>query len=290
MTILQAHARARQVLEASLALPRDEAHARARLMLDFVASQRYAHLMSPAQALEPGQAEAFERALERASRGEPLPYIVGEQEFLGRAFEVGTGTLIPRPETEYLVEAALKYLQAQDAAGERSIADLGTGSGAIAISLALEVPAARVLATDISPQALEVASRNARRHGVQKRVEFALSDASWLGPLQGQKFAAIVSNPPYIAACDIKNLQIEVRAFEPRAALDGGADGLDVYRLLARGAGKYLQRGGLIALEVGAQQWSQVASLFAQDGWRVEPPIHDFAGIERVLVAVLGGA
>jgi len=225
MTILEAHGRGLQVLAASRNLPREEAHARARLLLDFVAGRRYAHLMSPAQVLEPRQAQAFERALERAARGEPLPYIVGEQEFAGRAFHVTPATLIPRPETEYLAEAVGKYLQAQGAQrnqDELSLADLGTGSGALAVTLALEVPGARVLATDISAAALEVAARNARRHGVEGRVELALSDASWLAPLRGRTFSAIVSNPPYIAARDIEALQIEVRGFEPRAALDGG--------------------------------------------------------------------
>ncbi len=290
MTILEAHGRGLQVLAASRNLPREEAHARARLLLDFVAGRRYAHLMSPAQVLEPRQAQAFERALERAARGEPLPYIVGEQEFAGRAFHVTPATLIPRPETEYLAEAVGKYLQAQGAQrnqDELSLADLGTGSGALAVTLALEVPGARVLATDISAAALEVAARNARRHGVEGRVELALSDASWLAPLRGRTFSAIVSNPPYIAARDIEALQIEVRGFEPRAALDGGADGLDAYRLLALEAAQYLGPGGFIALEVGAAQWAEVARLFARSGWQAQAPILDFAGIERVLVARL---
>ena len=289
MTALQAHAHALQVLAESQGLPREEAHTRARLLLDFAVGKRYAHLMAPTQVLEDAQLGAFERALARVARGEPLPYIVGEQEFLGRAFEVGSGTLIPRPETEYLVEAACKYLQPLENDGKLQIADLGTGSGAIAISLALEVPLARVLATDISGEALEVASRNARRHGVQDRVEFVLSDASWVAPLQGRTFAAIVSNPPYIAARDIEELQIEVRDFEPRAALDGGADGLDVYRIFAAQLGKYLQPSGFVALEVGAEQWADVAGLFRARGWGVEPAILDFANIERVLVAFRAG-
>ena len=288
MTFLQAQAHALQVLADSQNLPRAEAHARARLLLDFAVGQRYAHLISPAQVLEAAQKLKFERALERAARGEPLPYIVGEQEFLGRAFEVGLGTLIPRPETEYLVEAACKYLQPLESASELQLADLGTGSGAIAISLALEVPRARVLATDISGAALEIAARNAQRHGVQDRLEFARSDDSWVTPLRGRDFAGIVSNPPYIPARDIAALQIEVRDFEPRAALDGGEDGLDVYRLFARELGKYLQPQGFVALEVGADQWVDVAQLFGAQGWNVEPAIRDFARIERVLVALRG--
>lgn len=285
MTFLEAHAHALQVLAASQNLPRAEAHARARLLLDAAVGKRYAHLSFPAQVLEGAQAQWFERAVERASRGEPLPYIIGEQEFAGRAFEVGPGTLIPRPETEYLVEAARKYLRALTGEGERVIADLGTGSGAIAISLAAEVPALRVLATDISSAALEIAARNAARHGVAERVQMALSDGSWLAPLRGHKLAAMVSNPPYIAARDIDGLQVEVREFEPRSALDGGQDGLDAYRIFAREGGKYLLTGGFVAVEVGAEQWPEVARLFYASGWRVEPAIRDFAGIERVLVA-----
>lgn len=288
MTLLQAQAHALQVLVQSQNLPRMEAHTRARLLLDFAVGQRYAHLMAPAQELEEAQRLKFERALGRAARGEPLPYIVGEQEFLGHAFEVGPGTLIPRPETEYLVEAACKYLQPLEGAGELEVADLGTGSGAIAVSLALEVPRARVLATDISGAALEVAARNAQRHGVQNRLEFVRSEASWVAPLRGRKFVAIVSNPPYIPARDIADLQVEVRDFEPRAALDGGEDGLDVYRLFARELGKYLQPQGFVALEVGAGQWADVAQLFGAEGWNIEPAIRDFAGIERVLVALRG--
>lgn len=290
MTFLQAHAHALQVLAQQQNLPREEAHARARILLDFAVAKRYAHLLAPAQVLEAAQQSAFEHALERAARGEPLPYIVGEQEFLSRAFHVGPGTLIPRPETEYLVEAACKYLQQSQGAPEAleaalELADLGTGSGAIAISLALEVPRARILATDVSGAALKIASRNARRHGVEDRVELALSDGSWVAPLQGRSFAGIVSNPPYIPARDIEGLQIEVRQFEPRVALDGGADGLDVYRVFATELGKYLQPDGFVALEVGAGQWAEVALLFRAGGWSVEPAIMDFAGIERVLIA-----
>jgi release factor glutamine methyltransferase len=281
MTIGEAHARAAQVLAVALELNRGEAHARARLLLDWATGRRYAHLLAPEQVLAPSEQAVFEASLARAQNGEPLPYITGVQEFAGRAFEVGPGVLIPRPETELLVETARKYLPQRAV----QIADLGTGSGAIAVTLALEVPESRVLATDVSPDALEIAARNRARHGVQENVELVLSDDSWVKPLQERLFDVIVSNPPYIASAEIETLQIEVRTFEPRGALDGGADGLGPYRIFARELGKYLRPAGFVALELGAGQWRDLALLFEQSGWHVEPPIVDFAGIERVLVA-----
>jgi release factor glutamine methyltransferase len=286
MKAAQALEHARQVLEEGRNLPREQAHARARLLLDHVLQSRFAHLLSPAQELSQEQQEHLQSVLERASRGEPLPYITGRQEFYGREFAVGPGVLIPRPETELLAEAALHRL-AHDSSPR--VADLGCGSGCIAISLALEKPGAQVLATDISPQALAIAQRNATKLSASM-VEFALSDAGWLRPLEDWRahhglFDAIVSNPPYIPRAEIESLQTEVRDFEPCGALDGGPDGLEPYRLFARELRPFLQPQGFVALELGAGQFGAVRQEFQARGWRVEDALLDLSGIERVLIA-----
>jgi release factor glutamine methyltransferase len=218
----------------------------------------------------------------RASR-EPLQYVLGTQEFCGLDFRVTPDVLIPRPDTELLVDVVT---QTCAKTSDALIADVGTGSGCIAIALARALPAATVYATDRSAQALALAQENAKRHGVQDRVHFLKGDL--LEPLQRLglqgRFAGIASNPPYIPEGDLAGLQPEVRLFEPRQALVGGSDGLFFHRRLIREAAGFLVPDGVLAVEVGIGQARHVSAL-AQDGenyYNVRT-FDDMAKIERVV-------
>ena len=215
----------------------------------------------------------YGRYLHERLQGKPTQYITGRQEFFGREFRLTPDVLIPRPETEHCVEAALEL-----APRATQIADIGTGSGAIAVTLALET-GARVVGTDISEPALRVADGNARRLGVQ--VAFLACDLG--SALHSSSFDLVVSNPPYVPASDQESVQREVRAYEPAVALFGGADGLDVYRRLIPEAGRLLRPGGVLILEMG---WSAADRLRAMlDTWRHVSIRTDLAGIPRVLLA-----
>lgn len=223
------------------------------------------------------QAERYASMLARRAAGEPLQYILGEQDFFGLRFRVDGRVLIPRPETEILCEKALDYIRARP--GMKAL-DLCAGSGALAVTLALRCPEAEVWACDISPDALEVACLNARRLGAS--IRFMQGDL--FAPLSGERFDLIVSNPPYVARFELGKLQPEVR-HEPKLALDGGPDGLDFYRRIAREAPGHLSEGGRILLEVGAGQAEAVASLLASQGFVPDGIIHDLSGIPRVVCA-----
>ncbi|MBM4125163.1 MAG: peptide chain release factor N(5)-glutamine methyltransferase [Nitrospira sp.] len=218
----------------------------------------------------------------RASR-EPLQYILGTQEFCGMEFTVGPEVLIPRPETEQVVEAVVRQRFAGSAPG---IVDIGTGSGCIAVALARALPTAVVYATDRSAGALQMARANAARQGVEDRIRFFAGDL--FEPLRGLglegRLEAIVSNPPYIPEGDVAGLQPEVRSFEPRLALAGGIDGLDVFRRLIAEAPEFLLPQGTLTLEVGQGQADAVAQLAeAQGGYGRAGRLRDAAGIERVV-------
>ncbi len=212
----------------------------------------------------------------------PLQYLTQRQEFMGLEFAVLPGVLIPRPETELLVEVLLERVKGRPAP---ALADIGTGSGAIAVSLAHYLPHSRILAVDISPAALAVARKNAARHGVSDRITFLSGDL--LAPLADLDLAggldAIAANPPYIPSGDIAGLSPEVREHEPRLALDGGPDGLDNYRRLIPAAGALLRAGGWLAFEVGAGQAAAVADLMQAAGYRQVERHQDLAGWERVV-------
>ncbi|KZC43903.1 UNVERIFIED_ORG: protein-(glutamine-N5) methyltransferase, release factor-specific, partial [Rhodanobacter sp. FW104-R5] len=203
---------------------------------------------------------AFSALLERRAAGEPVAYLTGRRGFWSLDLEVTPATLIPRPETELLVELALQRLP-PDAACR--VADLGTGSGAIALAIASERPHAHVVATDASAEALAVAQRNAQRHAIGN-VAFVHGD--WLAPLAGQRFDLIVSNPPYIEAADPHLAQGDLR-FEPAAALASGADGLDAIRRIVRDARTYLEAGGWLLFEHGWNQGVAVRALLADAGY-----------------------
>ena len=207
--------------------------------------------------------------------GAPVAYLVEKREFYGRDFAVGPDVLIPRPETETLVDAALARLPA----GGR-VLDLGTGSGAIAVTLACERPDAQVDATDVSARAIEVARANARTHACEARIAFG--EGAWYGPVAARRFDLIVANPPYVAAADAHLEQGDLR-FEPRHALtDGSADGLDSIRAIIAGAASHLQPGGWLLFEHGYDQADAVARLLEGAGFVERLCIPDLAGIPRV--------
>lgn len=224
----------------------------------------------------------------RRGNNEPLQYMFGEQEFYGRPFTVRPGVLIPRPETEILVEqvlmAAAKLWPERD---ELAVVDIGTGSGAICITLALESPHWRVATVDLSPQATAIARENAERLGAD--VRFLQGDL--VQPLleSGEKVDILVSNPPYIPSRDVEELDDEVRGHEPRLALDGGDDGLDCYRRLCAALPSLLKEKAIVAYEVGIHQAQDVAELMEASGVIDEVEIiPDLAGIERVVIGVRG--
>jgi len=224
---------------------------------------------------------AFKAFLKRRLAGEPVQYVTGTAAFMLGEFEITRAVLIPRPETEALTEVALRLLGGVAAP---VVADIGTGSGVIATTVAMKVPAAVVYATDVSAAALEVAARNAERAGVAERVTFL--EGEMLHPLRGNglagKVTALVSNPPYIPTGELEGLQAEVRDFEPREALDGGEDGLDCIRVLVQDGPEFLSPGGFIALEVGDGQASGVAELMRERFGDID--VHkDYAGRDRIV-------
>jgi len=219
----------------------------------------------------------------RRGNREPLQYILGKTGFYGMEFTVNPSVLIPRPETETLIDTVLQYCQSND--GEMIIHDFGTGSGCIAIALAKHLPGSTVCAVDISEKALEVARGNARNHQLDTRVEFLCG--SLLGPVVGMElFDAIVSNPPYIPATEIEELEIGVKKYEPRSALDGGPEGLDVISKIIKQAPASLKNGGHLLIEVGAGQAETVGNLIKDTvGLELLPTISDGSQIQRVVHA-----
>ena len=208
----------------------------------------------------------------------PVAYLTGTKEFMGLSFAVNESVLIPRPETEILTELVGEFLRG--IGGEVTFADLGTGSGAICISILKFVKSARAMAVDISEQSLAVAKFNAEKFHVEDRIEFLCGDL--FEPLTG-KFNAIVSNPPYIPTNELKTLQAEVK-MEPTLALDGGTDGLNFYRRILNEAPKFLIDGGLLAVEVGINQAAAVKNLFKKNAFIDVEILKDLSGLERVVV------
>jgi len=227
--------------------------------------------------LDEGELTAIRELVRRRGKGEPVAYITGTREFYGRAFTVNSDVLVPRPETETLVERALAVLRARDGAAVR-VADLGTGSGCIAITLAAEVSGVEMVATDASGAALTVARANAQRLG----VAVAFVECSWADALDG-RFDLIVSNPPYITTAELDAVDRDVRDFEPRAALLGGDDGMDAYRALLASVREHVTAARVL-LEVDPRRAATVAALFA-DGvpGATTALIDDLTGRARVV-------
>jgi len=234
------------------------------------------------QPLQPNELARYREAVKRRAQRQPVAYITGHKEFMGLDFLVTPAVLIPRPDTEILAETALERLTAPGAPEAPAILDIGTGSGALVVSLLVNLPAAKGTAVDLSEAALNVAAENASLHKVADRLVFLRSDL--FSALGQERFDAIVSNPPYIPSGDIAGLEPEVHC-EPAMALDGGPDGLDCYRRLLAACPYHLVPGGFMALEVGEGQAQAVAALAEQiDGLSVAEIRKDYAGIERVVV------
>lgn len=228
--------------------------------------------------LQNAELSAFREVVRKRAMRLPVAYIIGCKEFMGLDFAVNSAVLIPRPDTEVLVEEVLGLLKE---VREPEILDLGTGSGAIIISLLHKFPQAVGTAVDISNEAIAVARKNAKRHGVESRLGFFCGDL-WQ-PVAGRKYDAVLSNPPYIIDSEIDSLQAEVK-HEPLAALAGGADGLDFYRRILSAGHTYLKANGFIAIEVGTGHAAEVVEFAAQAEFKIEKIIADYAGIERVIV------
>jgi release factor glutamine methyltransferase len=224
----------------------------------------------------------FERALARRIAREPLAYITGSREFWSREFAVGTGVLVPRPESEILIEEALRRFPSHGCA--LRVLDLGTGSGCLLLAFLSERSNARGVGVDISQDAIAFAKHNAKALGLDARVKFILGD--WAENLSGA-FDVIFVNPPYIKTSELHSLEPEVERYEPRAALNGGADGLDAYRCIAAAVPRHLSPEGLALFEVGQGQAESVGNLLAQAGLILEGTVCDLAGISRCLIARL---
>ncbi len=264
----------------------EQARLEAELLLAHVLELRKEDIIiHPDQELTGPQEEKFQQLVERRCRKEPLAYIVGHREFWSLEFKVNPKVLIPRPETEGVIERLLNL--AGDGADEKSIRilDVGTGSGNLAIVAALEFPKVRVTAADNSDDALEVAQENVLRHQVADRIEFLKMDLmrDW-GLPENSCYDFILSNPPYIPFQELERLMPDVRDYEPRAALDGGPDGLACYRCIVANAFPYLKPGGHLIFEVGDDQAGPVRqSLQAHGGWDEIEILQDLSGRDRVV-------
>ena len=247
----------------------------ARLLLQYASGCTHADLLArPETPLDAPARARFETWVERRASGEPLAYLVGEAEFRGRVFRVSPAVLIPRPDTEVLVEAALRCMEGMD---NPALLDLGTGSGIVAVSLALEAPNARVVAVDISAAALAVAAGNAKRLG----ASIECLEGDWYAPLSGRRFDLIVSNPPYIAKGD-PHLAGDGLPFEPQTALTDGGDGLNCLSRIIAGAPAHLRPGGWLLLEHGHDQGAACRNLLTDGGFQAAFTLPDLAGSDRV--------
>lgn len=230
------------------------------------------------------QMREFDGLMARRLKREPLQYILGETEFMGLKFTVSPAVLVPRPDTETLVEAVLDLEETRNSPEPITVADIGTGSGAIAVSLAKSLPYLKVIGVDISPEAIAIAAGNAERLGVSEQVTFRLGDM--LEALDGP-VRYLISNPPYIADSEMAGLEPEVRDYEPHLALTPGADALHFYRLFAKEGARFVEPGGYMVLEVGAGQSRDVAALLEArpEEWEAPTFVEDLGRIERVVMA-----
>ncbi|MGA3212869.1 MAG: peptide chain release factor N(5)-glutamine methyltransferase [Terriglobales bacterium] len=256
----------------------------AEVLLMFTLSCDRAYLYGhPERELTKDECERFDEALGERSRGVPAQYITGHQEFWGLDLIVNPAVLIPRPETEHVVETVLELVRGTEEFSSRqpSLVDVGTGSGCIALALAKELPGARVWATDISGAALDVARINAVRMQLEERVHFQQCDL--LADLPNAAFDFVVSNPPYVGEGEADKVQLEVRKFEPHGAVFAGPEGLDTIARLIPQARSHLQPGGWLVMEIGYTQEAAVRALL--NDWHDVRSINDLRGIPRVIAA-----
>ncbi len=242
--------------------------------------------LAPDRQLSAREMESFEALVSRRTKREPVARIIGTKEFWSLEFTLSPATLVPRPDSETLVAAVLQEI-GEAADGPTRILDLGTGSGCLLLALLSEMPGASGIGVDCDAEAVAVARENARRLGFADRAEFREGD--WFGALdagaRSPRFDIIVANPPYIESAEIAGLAPEVAAFDPRAALDGGPDGLRAYRRIAARAGEYLTPDGLVFLELGAGQGKSVSKILEDQGLGVDGRYKDLAGVLRVISA-----
>jgi release factor glutamine methyltransferase len=266
----------------------DSARLDAELLLAYALGlSREKLIVAAARDLSVAESDRYENLLIRRLNREPLAYITGQQEFWSLDFLVSRDVLVPRPETEMLVEFAVFHLAQSKNSELPRILEIGTGSGAIAVALATELPQVQIVATEISPAALAIARQNASRNGVSKKIRFLEGDLfSALDQELENDFDLIISNPPYLRRDEIPKLDAEVSRWEPRAALDGGVDGLDFYRRVAEEAPAYLRQGGAVAVEIGAAMASVVVALFRNRAAYAHTQVHqDYSGRDRVVIA-----
>jgi release factor glutamine methyltransferase len=262
--------------------PSNTARRDAELILLHITHLTKADLLThPNRELSEAEVSAYRAAIARRARNEPVQYITGTQEFYGRSFAVTPAVLIPRPETEHLVEAVLALQPPPKRMLPLRILDIGTGSGILAITLALELRNATVTATDISPAALDVAQRNAAALGAADRIRFVESDL--FAAIPAQHYGCIVSNPPYVPTTEV--LEPQVRDYEPASALYAGEDGLALYRRLIPTAFEHLEPGGHLLVEIGHGQRDAVAGLLRASSFESIRFIDDLQGIPRIAIA-----
>ncbi len=259
-----------------------EARREAGSLLEYVIERDRTFIIAHADHLiSKEESKIFRQTVARRAKGEPLQYITGRQFFFGLDFEVTPAVLIPRPETELLVEAALTILCRVDE--ESYICDVGTGSGCIAVTLLHQRARAHAVGIDISETALQVAQRNAARHGVAERMRFVASDIFSALKAEEARFDLVVSNPPYVPGSELEGLQREVRDHEPREALTPGSDGLLIIRRLLSESGTFLKHGGHLLLEIGFDQGAEVERLVDRNIWQLLAIHQDLQGIPRIV-------
>ncbi len=257
------------------------------LLAHVLAEDRLFLYLNYDRPMETSELAAYRACIKRRLGGEPNQYITGLQEFWSLPLRLSPDVLIPRPETEVLVEAVLEFLDKADP--NVDILDLGTGSGAIAIALARELPAPRIVATDLSMAALQLAQENAKLNQVDERILFVRGDMFAAIPGASQKFKVVATNPPYISHAEISELPREIRDFEPHHALEGGPDGLAAIRLIIAEAHTVLCQAGALFMEMGAEQAESVSALVRESQeYRSFHILKDYSGIDRVLVAIKG--
>jgi release factor glutamine methyltransferase len=255
------------------------------LLAHALKTDRMRVILDAHRPLADGELAQYRELIRRRRAGEPVAYLRGVKEFYGRPFHIDKRVLVPRPDTEILVEVALRRTTATSMSGR--YLDLCTGSGCVAVSLARERPTSKVFAIDVSAEALVVATDNALRLGAIFQMSFLEGDLfEPLGPFAGLKFDLITANPPYITDADFATLPVDVRTFEPRVALTGGPDGLDVMRKVIEGARGWLRPGGVLAVEMGAGQAEGVTTLFGAAGFSEIAVDRDYGGHARVVSAL----
>jgi len=237
------------------------------------------------RVLAPAEVDALRELVRRRGRREPLQHITGSTSFCGLEIAVNRHALVPRPETELLAELGWQFLSTLNPQPPTAL-DFGTGTGCIAIALASKCPDAKISALDVSPEALLLAKQNAAANKVAGKIKFLETNGFAALP-QDKPFDLIISNPPYIPSAEIATLQPEVRDFDPRRALDGGADGLDFYRLIALQAAAFLEPGGKVILEFGDGQAEAIRRVFENEKWIVEAVKEDYSQRPRILIAKL---